>query len=346
MAMDFFNIFNYDEHEVMNLKKKWPLLASVVASAASASIAALGYTISNRVMYMKQKDEQFIWNREVQSNRLDEDWFTHVAKESFIVQSPNGYPITCHKIQSTTSLNTIIILHEVTETHINSLKYAQVFARLGYNIIVYDQRRHGKTDGKTTSYGFYEKYDLQAVVEAVRSQMTHDALLGIQGESMGAATTLQYGGLDDTLFDFIIADCAFSTFEKQLHHVLMRDTPIKTAYAVKLADFFIQKRDGYTLREVAPIEAVQKISKPILYIHSLEDTYIPHTMSEALHAAKPENTRLVLFEKGEHAQSFNEQPFDYEKEIIKFLVDFHISYLPQDYQFPQKKRRTRIIQPA
>ena len=71
MAMDFFNIFNYDEHEVMNLKKKWPLLASVVASAASASIAALGYTISNRVMYMKQKDEQFIWNLEVQSNRLD-----------------------------------------------------------------------------------------------------------------------------------------------------------------------------------------------------------------------------------------------------------------------------------
>lgn len=328
----------------MNLTKRWPLLASVAASVTSASIVALGYTLSNRVMYIQQKDEQFILNREIKAKRIDQDWYSNVSKEEFIVQSSNGYSITCQKICSTSSSNTMIIIHGVTETHINSLKYAQLFARLGFNIIIYDQRRHGKTAGKTTSYGFYEKYDLQAIVEETRKQIGDDAILGLQGESMGAATAIQYGELCDQHFDFLIADCSFSSFEKQLHHVLMRDTPLKTAYAVKLADFFIQKRDGYSLRNIAPIECVQKISKPILYVHSLEDTYIPHTMSEALHATKPENTRLVLFKKGEHAQSFNEQPFDYEKEIIKFLVDFNISYLPADYQFPNKKHRTRIIQ--
>ncbi|MBQ0138230.1 MAG: alpha/beta fold hydrolase [Kurthia sp.] len=277
-------------------------------------------------MYIKKKDQQFILEREITSDRLSMEWYNNVAKESFTVQSINGYDVPCTKINSIDSPNTVIIAHGVTETHINSFKYAGLFARLGYNIVVYDQRRHGNTAGKTTSYGYYEKNDLRAVVEKVREMIGESAKLGIQGESMGAATALLYGGTTpEQVFDFIVADCSFTSFKAQLHHVMLRDTPFRTPYPIKLIDFFVEKRDGYKLAEVAPIDVVQNIRKPVLFVHSLEDTYIPPSMSEELYQKKKEATRLVLFEKGVHAQSFNEQPKEYEETIQQFLLDFGMS---------------------
>lgn len=307
------------------MKKKWPVIASVAAGVTSASIVALGYTLSNKVMYIKKKDQQFILEREIASERLNMAWFGSVDKELFTVPSINGYDISCTKINSIDSPHTVIIVHGVTETHINSFKYATLFARLGYNIVVYDQRRHGDTAGKTTSYGYYEKNDLRAVVEKVREMIGESATLGIQGESMGAATALLYGGTTPKqVFDFIIADCSFTSFKAQLHHVMRRDTPFRTAYPIKLIDFFVEKRDGYKLADVSPIDVVQNITKPVLFVHSLKDTYIPPSMSEELYHKKKDITRLVFFEKGAHAQSFNEQPREYEKTIQKFLVDFKL----------------------
>lgn len=320
------------------MKKKWPIIASVTASITGATIAALGYTLSNKVMYIKRKDQQFILDREIASKRFNINWYDSVPKEEFQVTSPYGYQISCQKINSVESNNTVIIAHGVTETHINSLKYAALFARLGYNIVVFDQRRHGATGGKTTSYGFYEKNDLKAITEVVREKIGPDAILGIQGESMGAATALQYAGTSEQIFDFIISDCSFSSFKAQLHHVMRRDTPFRSSLPIKLTEFFVQKRDGYDLSAASPIEVVHHIKKPVLFVHSLEDTYIPPSMSEELYEAKNDLKRLHFFEKGVHAQSFNEQPAEYEEEVIKFLVDFNISYLPNTYIYPQKMK--------
>ena len=53
----------------------------------------------------------------------------------------------------------VIICHGVTENKVNSIKYANVFIKLGFNAVVYDHRRHGESGGKTSSYGHYEKYE-------------------------------------------------------------------------------------------------------------------------------------------------------------------------------------------
>ena len=63
--------------------------------------------------------------------------------------------------------------------------------------------------GKTTSYGYYEKHDLKSVVDWLKSRFGTNITLGIHGESMGAATLLQYAGLVEDGADFYIADCPF-----------------------------------------------------------------------------------------------------------------------------------------
>ena len=272
-------------------------------------------------MYVTKKENDFILNREITSKRLDEAWFNAVNKKERWIKSKNGYSLKAIFVEPLETNNYVVICHGVTENKINSLRFVRMFERLGFNSIVYDHRRHGDSGGKTTSFGFYEKIDLQSVVEAVREIAGKDAVLGIHGESMGAATTLLYGGsiIDDA--DFYISDCAYSDFEEQIYHLLTKTTPLRSSLAIRFANLFLKLRDGYTLNLVSPIDIIDNIEKPVLFIHSLQDDFILPKMTEDLYEKKQGPKTLKLFDIGEHAKSFNENSKEYEQVVADFLQE-------------------------
>ena len=139
---------------------------------------------------------------------------------------------------------------------------------------------------------------------------------------MGAATTLLYAGSLGDEADFYVVDCPFSDFTEQLLYLMKKETPLRTSLAIKLADFFLKFRDGYSIRSVSPKEAVQHIEKPVLFIHSMEDDFILPEMTKELYQLKSGPKKLKLFEKGPHAQSFNQSPIEYERTVAEFLKEY------------------------
>ena len=99
-------------------------------------------------------------------------------------------------------------------------------------------------------------------------------------------------------------------------------------------------RDGYSFRDVTPKEAVQHIEKPMLFIHSLPDDFIPAEMTEELFEAKLDQKMLALFEQGDHAQSFNESPLEYEQLIKDFLFNYGADEVFEEYD--EEKDETTI----
>lgn len=282
-------------------------------------ITFLGVFSTNRLMYLKLKDEDLILKREVLAKRFDEKWYEAIKKEIRWIESKNGYLLHAVHLQPLPTNNTVIICHGVTENKVNSFKYARLFEKLGFNSVVYDHRRHGESGGKTTSFGYYEKIDLQAIVREIREIIGQNAVLGIHGESMGAATTILYAGTFEDEADFHIVDCPFSDFTEQALHVLRRETPFRTMMVLRIASLFLKVRDGYTLNLVSPKEVIQNIHNPMLFIHSLEDHFILPYMTEELYEKKSAPKMLKLFEKGAHAKSFNKNPIEYENTIRQFL---------------------------
>ncbi|MCK1998011.1 alpha/beta hydrolase [Psychrobacillus psychrodurans] len=303
------------------MKKRVIIWTSIFTSVLTAMATFFGFFVTNRLMYMKKKENDFILNREITSKRLDEAWFNAVNKTEQWIESKNGYSLKAIFVEPLETNNYVVICHGVTENKINSLRFVRMFERLGFNSVVYDHRRHGDSGGKTTSFGFYEKVDLQSIVEAVRERAGKDAVLGIHGESMGAATTLLYAGsiIDDA--DFYISDCAFSDFEQQVYHIMTQTTPLRTSLAIRFANLFLKLRDGYTLNLVSPIDVIDKIEKPVLFIHSLQDDFILPKMTEDLYEKKQGPKTLELFDIGEHAKSFNENSKEYEQVVADFLQE-------------------------
>lgn len=273
-------------------------------------------------MYLKLKDHDLILKRETLAKHFDEKWYETVKKEVLWIESENGYLLNAVFLQPLQVKNTVIICHGVTENKVNSFRFARLFERLGFNSVIYDHRRHGESGGKTTSFGFYEKSDLQAVVKMIRKKIGEGALLGIHGESMGAATTILYAGTFEDQADFHIVDCPFSDFTEQALHVLRRETPFRTMMVLRIANLFLKVRDGYTLDLVSPKEVVHYIEKPMLFIHSLEDEFILPYMTEELYEKKEGSKMLKLFEKGAHARSFNKNREEYEQVVEKFLQTY------------------------
>ncbi|MFF2752627.1 alpha/beta hydrolase [Psychrobacillus sp. NPDC058041] len=301
------------------MKKRVIIWTSLLTSILTAATTVFGYLVTNKLMYMKKKEDDFILNREITSKRLDEAWFREVNKTEKWIESKNGYSLKAIFVEPLQTNNYVVICHGVTENKINSLRFVRMFERLGFNSVVYDHRRHGDSGGKTTSFGFYEKIDLQSILEVVRKRAGESAIIGIHGESMGAATTLLYAGSIKDDADFYISDCSFSDFEDQVLNIMRQTTPLRSSLAIRFANLFLKMRDGYTLNLVSPIDVVDHIEKPVLFIHSLQDDFILPKMTEELYEKKKGPKSLKLFELGAHAKSFNENSEEYEQVVADFL---------------------------
>ena len=283
---------------------------------------SLGFYFTNRLMYMKKKDEQFIVQREKEAGRFNPVQFESLPKREVTIESPFGYPIKALLVEPHESNRYVIISHGVTETKINSIKYMNLFLERGFNAIIYDHRRHGESGGKTTSFGHYEKFDLKAVIDWLKNEKGPTLTLGIHGESMGAATMLLYAGMLEDGADFYIADCPFSDLKEQLSYQLKKEYKMVPALLIPIADFILRLREKYSILHVSPISVIENIKQPILFIHSENDDFILPTMTKELYEKKQGPKMLYLAANGRHAQSFNENPEDYRRVIDEFLIKY------------------------
>lgn len=268
--------------------KKWLLLIGSVFGA----FAALGIFFTNQMMYIRKKTDKVIIDRDTEDGFYDEKVYSTLPKEAFVLPSSLGYNIAGTVIKQHDNNRFMILSHGVTVHSLNSMKYARLFLKLGWNVVLYDHRRHGKSEGKTTSYGYYEKLDLQSVVHWVKEQFGSTISLGIHGESMGAATTLLYAGMEDGA-DFYIVDCPFSDLEELLAYRLKQDFHLPKQLVMPAANIILKWREGYSFKDVSPISVVDQIKHPVLFIHSKEDDYILPKMTEQLHAKKWEQNGCI-----------------------------------------------------
>ncbi|MEC0312148.1 alpha/beta hydrolase [Bacillus subtilis] len=294
--------------------------------ALVTAVIAIGIVFSNMILFIKKKTDEDIIKRETDNGHDVFESFEQMEKTAFVIPSAYGYNIKGYHVAPHDTPNTIIICHGVTMNVLNSLKYMHLFLDLGWNVLIYDHRRHGQSGGKTTSYGFYEKDDLNKVVSWLKNKTNHRGLIGIHGESMGAVTALLYAGAHcSDGADFYIADCPFACFDEQLAYRLRAEYRLPSWPLLPIADFFLKLRGGYRAREVSPLAVIDKIEKPVLFIHSKDDDYIPVSSTERLYEKKRGPKALYIAENGEHAMSYTKNRDTYRKTVQEFLDNMNDS---------------------
>lgn len=285
-------------------------------------LTSIGVYTTNRLMYMKKKDDESIFHRERAAGRIDPQGFENLLKQEISIPSPFGYTLKALLVEPHSTNHYMIISHGVTENKTNSIKYMNLFLNRNFNVVIYDHRRHGESGGKTTSFGHYEKFDLKAIVDWLRLEKGEDITIGIHGESMGAATMILYAGMEENGADFYIADCPFSDFAEQLNYLIRSEMKVSGKVFLPIADIFLRARQRYSIRDVSPIAVIDKIKQPMLFIHSEKDTFILPEMTQQLFEKKKGPKKLFFAINGFHAQSYNENKEAYEQAVDDFLNEY------------------------
>ncbi len=282
-------------------------------------LLTVGIYFARVVTWPKTFDVEETYRIEKEKRKLIEEEYLAWEQEAVIIQSPYGYPLHGQYFPISGSRRTVILSHGITYNLYGSVKYMPIFRELGFNILVYDLRFHGRSGGKYSTFGFYEKHDLRAVTDWVLEKTGADTLIGTHGESMGAAISLLHAALDPRI-SFVVSDSSFSDLFRLLAHRIRIDYHLPAFPVLHLASFMSRLMSGMSFHSVSPDLAAAGISAPVLFAHGGADTFIPVSMAHELYESKKNGPRSLYLAPGaEHAETFWSDPAPYTHAVHEFL---------------------------
>jgi len=102
----------------------------------------------------------------------------------------------------------------------NKIDIIEIFEFLlwEFNICSFDFSGAGFSEGDYVTLGYFEKYDIQAVVEFLRKEFGIKSII-LYGRSMGAVSSLRYSEMDPNIKACVL-DSPFSNFPKLCEEIL------------------------------------------------------------------------------------------------------------------------------
>lgn len=280
--------------------------------------------IFNSVIVRNLRDEDKSYNDFITKGIVDDEFYKSLEKEDIELTSIDGLKLSAFFIPSQKpSKKYIILVHGISIAYIGSLKYLKLFYKDNFNILVIHQRRHGKSEGLYSTYGYFEKQDVNLWINYLTDRFGKDILLGLHGESMGASTVLQTIPLNPNI-NFVIEDCGYSDLYELLKYQIKSDytKPLHYPLYVSLwvSSLFIKLKCKFKLKDVSPIKIVQETTIPIMFIHGNKDTFVPWYMCEDLYNAKKHGLKeILLIEGAAHAEAIEKSTNLYENNVLKFI---------------------------
>ena len=211
---------------------------------------------------------------------------------------------------------TLILLHGYPADKGNILP-ALAFLHEDFNLLLFDFRYLGRSEGSYSTAGAKEVEDLLAAIQFLKSRGVKE--VGVWGFSMGGAVTLmaieKAPEIRAVISESSYASLADMTFE--LLPIPLLNYPI--AYLVGVwAKLFL----GIDVRDASPADRIRNTKIPILLIHSSADAVIPFSHARLLQQAlaKNPNAEFWFHEQFAHGQLAS----DYRTRIKDFFLK-HLS---------------------
>lgn len=189
---------------------------------------------------------------------------------------------------------------------------------LGHNVLLVDQRAHGKSEGRTICFGIKERQDLLSWVHYAVERFGSDVKILLYGISMGGSTVLMASELElPENVKGIIADCPYASPMEIILHV-GRSMPIPKWLMKPFVILGAKVFGGFDIMETDAYRAVQNTKVPILILHGEADGFVPCEMSQ-LEAHNPELVQRCTFPDADHGISYLVDPARYRKVVTDFI---------------------------
>lgn len=195
----------------------------------------------------------------------------------------------------------------------------KTYYQMGLNVLLVDERSHGKSEGKLITFGIKESRDVLSWIELLDKKYGEKEYV-LDGLSMGATTVLLSARFDlPKRVRGIIADCGFTSPAEIIGIVSKRNFHISGKISVPIMNFLCRIIGGFDLKEFSTEEVLKNNKIPILFIHGKADGFVPSYMSERAYEASGGDKELYIVEDADHGMSYLKDRAGVTERLSNFL---------------------------
>ena len=218
---------------------------------------------------------------------------------------------------------TVILFHGYRSGAVRDFSCAvEMYTKFGFNILLCDQRSHGRSEGKLITFGVKESRDVVTWIECLEDKYNLSEIV-LGGMSMGATTvllSLKYQ-LSSTV-KAVVADCGFTSPVDIIKKVAKDAFKINASLFVPFMDVCCRILGRFSILKDSTVNAVKNSSIPIMLIHGESDGFVPCEMSRKNFESIGKNGHLVVIEGADHGLSFLVDEKKVVTEIGAFLEKY------------------------
>ncbi len=203
----------------------------------------------------------------------------------------------------------------------NAVELATRMVDLGYNVLLFDLRGHGSSEGDKVSGGFFERWDVLGALDYLVERGVDPSRMGLMGFSMGAATLIM-AATEEPRITAVVADSPFA----DVSDLIARESARKTPFPEWMMPIFIPTTKlmartiyGINIGSLVPEKSVAELGYPIFVIHGLADDRIPWEHGQRVAAAAEEGSSLWLLPGVDHVDAFLTHPDEYVERVDDYF---------------------------
>ncbi len=203
-----------------------------------------------------------------------------------------------------------------------ALDLADGLVEEGYDLLLFDLRGHGQSEGDQISGGYFERWDVLGAYDyLVEEKGATAGKVGLMGYSMGGVTSI-LAALEEPGIAAIVADSPFAAATDLIVQEASRKTPFPgwlIPAFIPVTSLMANAVYGIDIGALNAEKAVVELNYPLLIIHGEEDERVPIGHGERVAAAAPEGTIFWSTDAPGHVESFAEYPDEYFRRVNEYF---------------------------
>lgn len=247
-------------------------------------------------------------------------WLNDHNAQDVYITSHDGLKLHGLWVPAVNPKGTMLLVHGYRSTMLVDFGLAfDFYHEHGMNLLIPEQRSHGKSQGRFITFGVKESKDMLRWLEFHNRQFGCIPII-ISGLSMGASTVMYMA--DEALPENvkgIIADCGFTSPKDILSSVFTRVIHLPAVPSIWATDLFARVIAGFSLTDKDTRKTLSKNRLPILMVHGTADGFVPCEMTREGYAACTGPKQLLLVDGADHGVSFLVDQNRYTEMIKDFL---------------------------
>ncbi|HEY9167645.1 MAG TPA: alpha/beta fold hydrolase [Candidatus Kryptonia bacterium] len=231
----------------------------------------------------------------------------------------DGFKLSYWKVENpncSRAEGAIIYLHGITDSKVSGLNYAKELSKFCMRVYLIDMRRHGDSEGRFCTYGYYEKHDVAKLIDVIK-QEDPGITISLLGNSMGAAIAIQTAAIDKRIGKVIAVAPFYDLFtialDQQFRHLGIRNRTLLRLVLQKA-----ERLANFKASEVSPARDMGSVEAPVLIVHGEDDRTIKKEYSQRLSGLNG-RSRLLTIPNAGHKDVLERGGQEYVRDLIAFL---------------------------